>query len=156
MAAEPSGVTIREATEEDLPRLIELLAQLSLAEPREEHGPPLPARYYETFREIRADRRQRLFVLETDETIQATLALVIVPNLSHVGKPFAIVENVVVDEHARGSGYGEMLMRRSIDEARAAGCYRLSLFSNKQRADAHRFYQRLGFHASHEGFRIEL
>ncbi|MBI4571196.1 MAG: GNAT family N-acetyltransferase, partial [Chloroflexi bacterium] len=62
----------------------------------------------------------------------------------------------VVDEAVRGSGYGELLLRHALEEARRAGCYKLSLTSNKQRQDAHRFYQRLGFRATHEGFRVEL
>jgi GNAT superfamily N-acetyltransferase len=67
-----------------------------------------------------------------------------------------MVENVVVDAAERGSGLGELLMRHALEEARRAGCYKLALTSNKRRAGAHRFYQRLGFHASHEGFRIDL
>jgi GNAT superfamily N-acetyltransferase len=79
-----------------------------------------------------------------------------VPNLSHVGRPYALVEDVVVDAAMRGQGYGEALMQRAIELARAGGCYKLALTSNKARADAHRFYQRLGFKATHEGFRIDL
>jgi GNAT superfamily N-acetyltransferase len=63
---------------------------------------------------------------------------------------------VVVDASARGAGYGELLLRYVIEEARRAGCYKLSLTSNKRRTDAHRFYQRLGFQATHEGYRVEL
>lgn len=78
------------------------------------------------------------------------------PNLSHQGRPWAQVENVVVDERERGSGYGERLLRYALDAARAAGCYKLVLTSNKQRAAAHRFYTRIGFRATHEGFRHDL
>jgi N-acetylglutamate synthase-like GNAT family acetyltransferase len=148
--------TIRDATRADLPRIVELLAQLSIDTSREATGPPLPDAYRRAFDEIAADGRQRLLVLETDGRIAGTLALVIVPNLSHQGKPYAIVENVVVDEAVRGSGYGELLLRHALEEARRAGCYKLSLTSNKQRQDAHRFYQRLGFRATHEGFRVEF
>ena len=41
------------------------------------------------------------------------------------------------------------------EEAQRAGCYKLSLTSNKHRKDAHRFYERLGFRATHEGFRVD-
>jgi GNAT superfamily N-acetyltransferase len=47
-------------------------------------------------------------------------------------------------------------MRHAIEEARRAGCYKVSLTSNKRRADAHRFYQRLGFRAASEGFRLDF
>jgi GNAT superfamily N-acetyltransferase len=66
------------------------------------------------------------------------------------------VEDVVVDAAMAGRGYGEALMQRAIELARAAGCYKLVLTSNKARTDAHRFYRRLGFKATHEGFRIDL
>ncbi len=148
--------TIRAATAADLPRIIELVAQLSMDEPREELGPPLPERYREVFQEIEADPRQRLLVLEAQGRVVAALALIIVPNLTHTGRPYAIVENVVVDEPERGAGYGEMIMRHAIEEARRAGCYKVSLTSNKGRPDAHRFYERLGFRATHEGYRVEL
>jgi GNAT superfamily N-acetyltransferase len=147
---------IRDATEADLPRLVELLAQLSLDEPREEPATPLSESYRAAFRAIAADPRQRLLVLEQDGHLVGSLVLVIVPNLSHRGMSYAFVENVVVDETERGTGHGELLMRRAVELAREAGCYKLSLTSNKSRPDAHRFYERLGFRATHEGFRIDL
>lgn len=152
----PADPSIRDATEADLPRLIELIDQLSLDGPREAQGPPLPDVYRRVFSEIAADPRQRLLVLEAGGRIIASLTLVIVPNLTHQGRPWAQVENVIVDAEARGSRHGEQLMRYAIDEARAAGCYKLALTSSKRRGDAHRFYQRLGFTATHEGFRVEL
>ena len=78
------------------------------------------------------------------------------PNLSHFGRPYAIVENVVVDAAARGHRCGEPLMRFAIDLARDAGCYKLAITSNRHRAEAHRFYERLGFTATHFGFRIDF
>ena len=147
---------VREAREADLPRLVELLAQLSLDEPREDTGPPLPESYRRALAEIDADPRQQLLVLEADGRILGSLALMFIPNLSHQGRPYAIVENVVADEAERGGGLGDVLMRHAIDEARRAGCYKLSLTSNRRRADAHRFYERLGFSATHEGYRLEF
>lgn len=147
---------VREATEADLPRLVELLAQLSLDEPREELGAPLPESYRRAFQEIEADPRQRLLVVEADGRIVAAAVLMIIPNLSHVGRPYAIVENVVVDAVERGAGHGDLLMQYATEEARQAGCYKLTLTSNKRRGDAHRFYERLGFKATHEGYRLDL
>lgn len=152
----PSEALVRDAREADLPRIVRLLAQLSLDEPREEPGPPLPERYQEAFREIEADPRQRLLVIEAREQVVGAASLIIVPNLSHRGRPYAIVENVVVEAAERGAGHGELLMRYVVAEARRAGCYKLSLTSNKRRKDAHRFYQRLGFQATHEGYRVEF
>ncbi|MGB2695252.1 MAG: GNAT family N-acetyltransferase [Dehalococcoidia bacterium] len=147
---------VRDATDADLPRIVELLTQLSPDEPREDLGPPLPDVYRGAFDQIASDQNLRLLVVEVDDDIVGTAALVFVPNLSHQGKPYAIVENIVVDQIYRGVGYGGLLVRHAMDAAREAGCYKLSLTSNKARTDAHRFYERLGFRATHEGFRIEF
>jgi GNAT superfamily N-acetyltransferase len=146
-------VKIRTATRDDLPRLVELLSQLSLDEPRED-----PAYdYLPAFEAIDADPRQTLLVAESVELgVVGTLVVVLVPNLSYRGRPWAVIENVVVDKRARGSGVGEQLMRHAIDIAREGGCYRVGLTSNKLRPASHRFYERLGFVASHEGFKYDL
>jgi GNAT superfamily N-acetyltransferase len=151
-----AGLTVRDATEAELPRIVELLAQLSLDDPREDLGPPLPESYREAFRQVAADTRQPQLVLEKRGRVVGTASLIIVPNLSHRGRPYAIVENVVVDSAERGTGYGEELIRHAIEVARRAGCYKLSLTSNKRRSDAHRFYERLGFRATHEGYRVDF
>ncbi len=147
---------IRDARVADLPRIVELLAQLSISAPREQPDEPLPDAYAAAFADISADPRQRLLVVEAAGEIVASAALIIVPNLSHQGRPYALIENIVVDEARRGGGAGEALVRYAIAEARAASCYKLSLTSNKRRPDAHRFYEHLGFNATHEGFRVEL
>jgi GNAT superfamily N-acetyltransferase len=150
------ALSIRRATARDLPRIVELLQQLSIDEPREATDGPLPEAYREAFAQIEGDARQRLLVAESDGRIDGTLVVVVVANLSHRGRPWAIAENVVVDAAARGQGVGEALLREAATIARGAGCYKLSLTSNKQRPDAHRFYGRLGFRATHEGFRLDL
>jgi ribosomal protein S18 acetylase RimI-like enzyme len=147
---------IRMATEADLPRVVELLAQLSPGDPsREDVSSPLPYNYHLVFREM-TRARQQLLVAEARKRIVGTLTLVIVPNLSHRGTPYAVIENVVVDTKQRSRGIGEALVRRAIEEARNTGCYKVSLTSNKRRKDAHRFYERLGFARTHEAFRINL
>jgi GNAT superfamily N-acetyltransferase len=148
-------VAIRPATEADLPRLVELLAQLDPADPaREDMRSPLPFDYHLAWRQIVSTPGQHVLLLESRRKIVATLALSIIPNLSHKGSPYAIIENMVVDERARSKGHGERLVRHAIEEAKRAGCYKVSLTSNKRRKDAHRFYERLGFDPTHEGFRM--
>ena len=149
-------MNIRDATEADLPRLLELLDQLAFDTPREERGLPLPEFYRDAFHRIDASDGQRLLVLEVDGEIVGTLVLLIIPNITHQGRPYATVENVVVDESERGAGYGWRLIRYAIDQARAAGCYKLTLTSHKRRTEAHRFYERLGFESTYEGYRVEL
>ncbi len=149
-------MSIRDATEEDLPRLVELLDQLSLDGPRERPGSPLPDSYRDAFRRIDADNTQRLLVLELDGRIVGSLVLFITPNLTHKGKPFATVENVVVEESDRGAGHGRQLMRYAIEQAKAAGCYKIAFTSHKARSEAHRFYESLGFESTHDAYRIQF
>ena len=149
-------MNIRDATEADLPRLVDLLDQLALDTPREERGPPLPAFYRNAFRRVDANDGQRLLVLEVDGEIVGTLVLLIIPNITHQGRPYATVENVVVEERERGAGYGRQLLAFAIDEAKAAGCYKIALTSHKTRTEAHRFYESLGFESTHDAYRIQF
>lgn len=147
---------IRLAAEADLPRIVELLTQLSPDDPeREDASSPLPYNYHLVFREM-AQGKQHLLVAESRGKIVGTLVLVVVSNLSHKGTSYGIIENVVVDEKHRSKGVGEALITRAVDESRKAGCYKVTLTSNKRRKDAHRFYERLGFARTHEAFRINL
>ncbi len=147
-------MSIRRATEADLPRLIELMAQLRPDEPEAE-DPSRVEDYARVFSRMTA-QGQSVLVAEDDGRIAGALVLAIVENISRKGTPYAIIENVVVDEAARGKGHGEALIEQAIAEARRAGCYKVSLTSNKRRGGAHRFYERLGFVQTHEAFRIDL
>jgi GNAT superfamily N-acetyltransferase len=147
---------VREATESDLPALVKLLAQLAPNDPAREAGAdPLPYAYHLSYRRL-TECGGNILVLDTGERIVGTLALYIVPNISHHGSPFAIVENVVVDGGERSRGYGKLLMERAAEIARERGAYKISLTSNKRRNDAHRFYAGLGYKQSHAAFRLDL
>ncbi|HEY8768694.1 MAG TPA: GNAT family N-acetyltransferase [Dehalococcoidia bacterium] len=153
----PARPAIREATEADLPQLVALLAQLAPDVPdREDVSSPLPYEYHLVLRQIIETPGQHIFVLEERGKIVGTAALSVIPNVSHRGTPYAIIENVVVFAKLRSKGYGELLMRHAVEEARRAGCYKVALTSNKRRKDAHRFYARLGFQRTHEAFRLDL
>jgi GNAT superfamily N-acetyltransferase len=145
--------TVRDAQPADIPRLLALYWQLSeQSEYPEEEARPPDASHLEALRQISADPRVRLLVAERDGEIVGTLAVYIMPNLSHGGRPFAIVENVVTDRTLRGAGHGRMLMEYAEEIARRAGCYKVSLTSNRKRPEAHAFYQHIGYHATHLGF----
>lgn len=144
---------IRPATDADLPRLVELLFQLSqLGELPENRPHPPGAAELEGLQRLMSDPGYACYVLQDGGHVEGTLTLYILPNISHGGRPFAIVESVVVDERAQGSGYGRLLMERAEVLARSAGCYKIALTSNRKRADAHRFYSRLGYAPTHQGF----
>ena len=125
---------IREATAADLPRIIELTAQL-LDDPSEVYESSRDA-YDRAFAEIGADPRQTLFVAVRDGQIIGSVVLVIVPNVGRHGRPYAILENIVVDEGHRSGGVGETMVRHAIALAERADCYKVALTSRMHRKDA--------------------
>jgi GNAT superfamily N-acetyltransferase len=153
MTSSTGTTTIRDAQPADVPRLLVLLQQLSEQStiPEAEVRPASEA-HYAALRRITEDPNARLLVAEQDGRVIGTLTLYVMPNLSHGGAPFAIVENVVVDETVRGGGYGRRLMAHAEALARAAGCYKVSLTSNHKRDRAHAFYAHIGYASSHKGF----
>jgi GNAT superfamily N-acetyltransferase len=148
-----SHAIVRQAQMEDLPRLLVLMHQLSAngARPESRVEPATPE-HLDALNELIADPRCHLLVLEDGGEVRGTCVVYILPNLSHRAARWGVVENVVVEEAFRSHGYGEQLMAEAERLAREAGCYRLSLMSNARRLDAHRFYERIGFDPSHQGF----
>lgn len=102
----------------------------------------------------RAD--QVLLVAVEDGRIVGTNHVLIFRHLARALRPAAIVENMVVDSSRRGAGVGDLLMEAALKIARRRKCYKLSLTSNRKRAQAHRFYERFGMHHTHHGYTIYL
>jgi L-amino acid N-acyltransferase YncA len=150
--------TVRAATEEDIPRILELYDDLSLSANfgKIEQSYPSPNEVQKVVDAISAMTGYELLVAEEDGTVVGTMVLLIVPNLSHRALPWATVENVIVDNRYRRRGIGRILMDYAIDRARQAGCYKIQLISNKKRLEAHNFYQEMGFETSVYGFRLYL
>lgn len=152
-----SNVFVRRATAADLPRVVELLQQLSIdGGQREDAGPPLPQRYFHMLAVIEADPNNDLLVAVLHGEVVGTFQLTVIPSMRRGGIYSAEIEAVVVDERVRGQRIGEAMMRWAIGEARRRGCDNVHLTSNKARTDAHRFYERLGFRKTHEGLRLSL
>jgi GNAT superfamily N-acetyltransferase len=146
------NVFVRRASRSDLSALLSLFEEL--ARPKTTAAPGDRATSEQVLAEILADPRRELAVALVDGQLVGTADLVIVPNLTHRGEPWAIVENVIVAGPARRTGVGGALMRHLIDLAQAAGCCKLQLVSGKHRAEAHAFYRSLGLNAVAEGFKI--
>ena len=144
---------IREATEADLAAMVALLADDPLGRKRETPGDPAYAR---AFAEMAATPGNTLLVAEEAGAVIGCLQLLLIPSLSRRGETRAEIEGVRVARSARGWGVGEALTRTALDRARAAGCGLAQLTSDRSRADAHRFYERLGFEATHVGYKLRL
>lgn len=149
-------VSIRDATVEDLPAIVRLLADDALGARRETVSDPLPRAYYTAFEAVQRQAGNRLLVAEDAGAIVGCLQLVLLPGLSRMGATRAQIEAVRVAGAARGRRIGERLVRHAIDAARLAGCRLVQLTSDRSRVDAHRFYERLGFVGSHLGMKLEI
>ena len=149
----------RDARLEDVPTIL-ILGHAGDA--RGADTPPLdPAsltdpRYRAAFDEISADPRHRLIVAERNNEIVGTLQISVVPGLPRFGMKRGILENVHIRADQRGQGLGSEMVQWAIERCREAGCGIVQLTSNKVRLDAHRFYRKLGFEQSHEGFKLFL
>ena len=149
-----SDLEIRRATAADVPAIVAMLADDPLGATRE--TPDDPAPYEQAFARIDADPAQRLAVAERDGTVVGTLQLTVIPGLSRRGMTRALIEAVRVHRDERGSGLGTQLIEWAVEEARRQGCAVVQLTSDATRTDAHRFYERLGFEATHVGFKRML
>lgn len=151
-----SGISLRRATEADVRIVVEMLADDPLGAMREDLSEPLAAGYLDAFRAIEADPNQVLAVAERDGEIIGTLQLTFIAGLSRKGALRGQIEAVRVAAPARGLGLGSQMIDWAIEECRARGCATVQLTSDASRTEAHRFYERLGFKASHVGFKRTL
>ncbi|USX51461.1 GNAT family N-acetyltransferase [Lentzea sp. HUAS12] len=146
-------ITIRRARPEDVDAIVAMLADDPLGARREKPGDPA---YLEAFEVIDADPHQYLAVADIGGEVVGTLQLTFTSGLSRLGMTRATVEAVRVRSDQRGNGLGADLVRWAVDEARARGCGMVQLTTDASRVDAHRFYERLGFSASHVGMKLSL
>ncbi|MFC7328801.1 GNAT family N-acetyltransferase [Marinactinospora rubrisoli] len=149
-----SDIQIRRAVAADVPDIVAMLADDELGSTRE--APDDLAPYLEAFAVVDADPREFLAVAERDGRIVGTLQLTFLPGLLNRGGTRAQIEAVHVVADARGLGLGTALVSWAVEEARRRGCWTVQLTSNAVRVDARRFYERLGFTASHVGFKLPL
>ncbi|GAA5209841.1 GNAT family N-acetyltransferase [Streptomyces thinghirensis] len=145
---------IRPTAEDDIPAVVAMLADDPLGAQRESPHDLSP--YLAAFERLSADPNQHLVVAVRDNRVVGTLQLTIVPGLSRRGATRSIIEGVRIHADERGSGLGTQLIEWAVDESRRQGCHLVQLTSDKTRTDAHRFYERLGFSASHTGFKLRL
>jgi GNAT superfamily N-acetyltransferase len=149
-----SDLDIRPATPADVPALVALLADDPLGALRESPDDLTP--YHAAYRRLADDPNQYLVVASRSVRVVGTLQLTIIPGLSRRGATRSVIEGVRVHAEERGSGLGTQLIQWAVDESRRQGCQLVQLTSDATRNDAHRFYERLGFTASHVGFKLTL
>jgi len=94
---------------------------------------------------IVADARTHLLVYDRDGAILATVLLSLCLDPMYDAQPFAVIENLIVDRHARGQRIGEALLAEVERLCVAQECSKMMLLSSSARIDAHRFFERQGF-----------
>jgi GNAT superfamily N-acetyltransferase len=146
----------RRATEKDVPFIVKMLAIDKLGKLRENYQEPLPQSYYAAFEVINSDPNQELMVVEKDAEIVGTFQLTFIPYLSYQGKLRAQIENVFVKEDLTGQGVGRKIFEWAIERAKNRNAHLLQLTSDKKRPRAIKFYEDLGFIASHEGMKLHF
>ncbi|MFD4741685.1 GNAT family N-acetyltransferase [Streptomyces virginiae] len=147
-------LTIRPATEADVPAIVAMLADDPLGATRESPEDLTP--YLAALKRLTGDPNQHLVVAVRADRVVGTLQLTIIPGLSRKGATRSIIEGVRVHADERGGGLGTRFIEWAVEKSRAENCALVQLTSDATRTDAHRFYERLGFTASHVGFKLQL
>jgi ribosomal protein S18 acetylase RimI-like enzyme len=149
-------IVFRSALLADVPAIVALLANDELGSQREITGIPLDQRYVDAFQAMEADSNQRLVVVVDGDEIIGTLQISFIPGIARMGSWRGQIEAVRIAAHRRDSGLGQKMFEWAISECRSRGCSLVQLTTDKSRTDAHRFYEKLGFKASHEGYKLAL
>nr|WP_168846122.1 GNAT family N-acetyltransferase [Sphingomonas sp. S2M10] len=133
-----------------------MLADDDLSRGRENASLPLDPRYEMAFADINADPNQRLIVAERDGAVIGTMQLSFLPGIAFRGAWRGQIEAVRIATSVRGQGLGGQMIDWAVAECRARGCRLVQLTSMRDRLDAHRFYEKLGWTKSHFGFKLKL
>ena len=150
-------IVFRKAVKEDLAEIVALLANDKLGKLREDNRIPLSEKYDAAFARINADENQELMVIENEsKQLIGTLQLSFIPYLTYQGGIRAQIEAVRIHQNFRNKGLGQQLFEWAIERAKERNAHLLQLTTDKKRPAALRFYETLGFVASHEGMKLHL
>lgn len=151
-----SSVVFRRARAADLMAIVRLLADDEIGQSREVVSDPPHPDYLAAMGAIERDPNQLLAVAELVGEVVGCLQLSFIPGLSRRGMWRGQIEAVRIAASARGRGLGRAMFAWAIGECRARGCGLVQLTTDKERPEAHRFYESLGFRATHEGMKMGL
>lgn len=152
-----SRYTLRKATGADIEAIVSLLVEDTRRAAIESAGPESRDAYQQGFLRVDADATQLLVVATDDsDAVVATMQLSFIPGLSRAGSTRLQIEAVRVRSDQRSNGLGGAMMEWAIAEGKRRDVGLVQLTSDRSRTDAHRFYDRLGFVASHVGYKLDL
>ena len=145
----PAPLAIRPAASADLPDLIALYGHL------EAENAALDLRAAgEIFQQFKRFDGSEVFIGRVGDTLVSSCTLVVIPNLTRLGRPYGLIENVVTHPDHRQRGYGQAILKAAIGAAWAAGCYKVMLLAGSKSPAIMRFYKSAGFSQSKTGFQI--
>lgn len=152
-----SGVALRAARAADLEAIVRLHEGDELGRHRDAWNDGNRPAYEAAFAAIAQSPDNALFVaVEDGDEVVGVFQITLIPSIASRGGARARVEGVQVRADRRSAGIGAMMMAHAEEWARGRGAASIELGSNKARMDAHRFYRRLGYDQSHEGFKKRL
>ena len=151
-----NGLAFRRAEKNDIAAIIRLLADDPLGSLREDTSEPIAQCYIDAFSAIDADPHQLLAVATYKKEIIGTLQLSFIPGMSRKGSWRGQIESVRVAKDYRSAGIGKLAFQWAIEQCRQKNCNLVQLTTDKNRHDAHRFYDELGFKASHIGYKKQI
>jgi ribosomal protein S18 acetylase RimI-like enzyme len=150
------NIAFRAASRFDVSAVIEMLADDVLGSQREKYEKPLPASYYAAFEHIDRDPNNELIVATLSSKIVGVLQITFIPYLTHQGSWRAQIEGVRVSKQFRSQGIGRAMFEWAIARAKERNCSIVQLTTDKNRSEALRFYEELGFVATHHGMKLKL
>ena len=147
----------RKATINDVSTIVKMISDDELGKTRENFQNPLPKEYLDAFKKINADENQELIVVEDEnDKVIGTLQLSFIQYLTYQGGIRAQIEAVRIKKEKRGLSIGKTMFRWAINRAKERNAHLLQLTTDKKRRKAIKFYEDLGFKASHEGMKIHF
>jgi len=147
---------IVKAEASDLAAIVALLADDPIGRLREDPSLPLSQNYLAAFQAISADTNQLLAVVKENRKVVGTVQITFIPGISRLGAWRGQIEGVRISSDYRGSGLGQTIFEWAFEECRKRGCSMVQLTTDKERPEAHKFYEKLGFFASHLGYKKTL
>jgi len=151
-----SELKFRLAKKDDLIDIVRMLSDDTLGASREQFKPILSDNYLKAFENISTDPNQELTIVEMNGEKIGTFQLTFIQYLTHQGGLRAQIEAVRTSSNYRGKGIGTAVFKYIIERAKQKGCNMLQLTSDKQRSQAIKFYETVGFIASHEGMKLKI
>ncbi|RZN81521.1 MAG: GNAT family N-acetyltransferase [Winogradskyella sp.] len=150
-------MNFRKATQEDIIKIVEMIADDELGVKRENFQVPLPEEYLKAFENINSDDNQELIVVESENLeVIGTMQLTFIQYLTYRGGIRAQIEAVRIRKDKRGLGIGKTMFQWAINRVKERNAHLLQLTTDKKRPKAITFYEDLGFKKSHEGMKLHF